>query len=746
MPIDKTKGGGETPRYARKNMADHRPAVLPANVQISQTQSVTTESLETSNVANSANVNAANKALGFAEVPAKKSTDVGARNAVHGMGMFGALGSKMKKGLLVGLTGLTLMTSLGTALPNNPYNNTPNVHRMMQMPMTRDASTITLRAGSVVELRGANLGGERTNLAGERALADAQRVLAGWEQQRATDPSFSVTGDRARELVLAAALPATPAAGEDLVAFAKKNLGADTQQLILSMIDRGVLTMSADAKQLLELSAGRLAAVSLDGKVSVVGDQKDGVLTLRGVPGATVEVTNLSTIPSARLHADETFVLGTIAADGTFSAKLDGMQQGDVIRLRIKTTEGTTTAASEWVDFKATGIGAETRGADVALFRIGLSDNGNGTIAVANINSSRPVSEPGAVMRFVNERTGEHTDVTFDKNGTFPSGTKLPGKTGDQFSVRVTDGVIDAQLTKELAKLSVRHAGQAAVVESFNIADPTLHADELDAQGKPKFAMERFRGPLFVEGATHTDVFQGQIGDCYFPAAIASIAKHMPGTFEKMMTEKREIDSATGKENVWYEVTFKQRDWSAGGKYKDVVVKVDGDLFVRGWGGPLYGASAGVRTPEDMEMWFPILEKAYAVFKGGSYNAIGNGGHVSSVFQDILGQDASQLYVSGNADDVWAQVKASVDAKLPIGAGTHGESQEAIYANTGVYSDHAYSILGYKEENGVKYVQLRNPWGESEPMPLEGKNDGIFHLKLDDFMKLYATVYFVEAP
>ena len=75
-------------------------------------------------------------------------------------------------------------------------------------------------------------------------------------------------------------------------------------------------------------------------------------------------------------------------------------------------------------------------------------------------------------------------------------------------------------------------------------------------------------------------------------------------------------------------------------------------------------------------------------------------------------------------------------------AETHGHDQDALYANSGVYANHAYSILGYeKATDGTRFVKLRNPWGESEPFPGDGKNDGIFKLKLDTFVKLYSNLY-----
>ena len=194
--------------------------------------------------------------------------------------------------------------------------------------------------------------------------------------------------------------------------------------------------------------------------------------------------------------------------------------------------------------------------------------------------------------------------------------------------------------------------------------------------------------------------------------------------------------------NGTYTVTFKEMDSRGGIKEKEVTV--DADFYVRSWGGPLYGSSAGENSPEKMELWFPLLEKAYAQYKC-SYNTIGNGGVSSEIFQLILGRPQYDLTTDwSSADKIWTRIKTSLDNKMPVSAGTHGDDQSARYTNTGVYADHSYSVLGYKEEAGVKYVQMRNPWGESEPMPGDGKNDGVFFVKLDDFMKLYSNVMTVR--
>jgi hypothetical protein len=664
---------------------------------------------------------AAQKALGFsddARVEAPRTA--GARSATHGLSFFERSKQKLRKGVLAALLGITAISAAGGTL--SPPANFSLERRAAAVTMRVQASTEAVRA-----------------MQGQGALADAQLVLAQWEAEKQLNPGFEVTAQRAQELVLAALLPAAPGQGEDLAAFAKAHLGNDTRQVLGMLLDGSGFKLSDEGRALFEVAAGRAVAVSADGKVTITGDQEGGKIRLTGVAGAQVEAINLSTIPTKRLTANETFVVGNIGADGTFVGDM-AMHAGDLIKLRLQLPDGTNT---KWVEFRATGLGEDTRNAEVALFRVGLTDKGNGKIDVTNINSSRTISEPGATLRFVNTRTSEATDVTLNPLGQFDSGTVLPGAAGDTFSVRITDGKNDKDLAIEVGQVKVGGRG-SSVVEPFNLPDPGLHRDELDSEGKPKFSLERFRGPLFdADGAKASDVQQGQIGNCYLPAAIAAIAHHKPGFFEEAIRVKEEVD-ANGVHKVWYEVRFYDRTWQSGGyKYTEHWQAVDADLFVRSYGGPLYGSDDGPRGSEEMELWWPILEKAYAAWKG-DYNTIGDGGHVSEVFKDVLGAQASSLWINGNnADAVWKQIVKSVDAKQPIGAGTHGSDQSALYANTGVYANHAYSIFSYEVKDGEKYVELRNPWGESEPYPGDGKNDGVFKLKLDTFLKLYSSLYYV---
>ena len=130
--------------------------------------------------------------------------------------------------------------------------------------------------------------------------------------------------------------------------------------------------------------------------------------------------------------------------------------------------------------------------------------------------------------------------------------------------------------------------------------------------------------PLFaVGGPSAGDVVQGAVGDCWFLASLASVAKADPQEIRQ-----RIADLGDGT----YIVQFK----SAG---KDVHVRVDADL-------PSYSTSslAYAGFGAGGSIWAAIMEKAYAMFRKGeaSYASL-ESGWMSEAFGD-LGFTSSTSY------------------------------------------------------------------------------------------------------
>ena len=95
-------------------------------------------------------------------------------------------------------------------------------------------------------------------------------------------------------------------------------------------------------------------------------------------------------------------------------------------------------------------------------------------------------------------------------------------------------------------------------------------------------------------------------------------------------------------------------------------------------------------------------------------------------------------------------------------AGTSGDVQNLDIEEVGLSPAHAYTVLKVFEIGREKIVRLRNPWGNGEysgawsdssskwtkdlkrKYGVENKNDGVFHMSFDDFLKYYYTMGFAK--
>jgi hypothetical protein len=230
-------------------------------------------------------------------------------------------------------------------------------------------------------------------------------------------------------------------------------------------------------------------------------------------------------------------------------------------------------------------------------------------------------------------------------------------------------------------------------------------------------------GELVKNGVSGDDVTQKYLGDCYLIAAMAAVARVNPKVVENAFTKRSDGT---------YDVTLYQ---AKGRGFVAVKVNIDADLPHNDWYHLQYASGR-----DERELWPALLEKAFAQ-RAGSYAAI-EAGVPGDAMSALTGKPSTMIDFKTKgtkAEQVFAELTRAVAENRAATASTYGESSNAKYTNTGLYADHAYSVWGTETKGGKQYVQLRNPWGDSEPGN-DGRDDGLFKLELSEFMRLYANV------
>lgn len=205
---------------------------------------------------------------------------------------------------------------------------------------------------------------------------------------------------------------------------------------------------------------------------------------------------------------------------------------------------------------------------------------------------------------------------------------------------------------------------------------------------------------LFRNGVSSEDICQGMVGDCWWLASCAAIARSK---------ERMKMIIPGGQRFIrepGYAGVFHFRFWRFG-DWIDVVV--DDKLPV------LEGKLCFGRSMDYNEYWLPLLEKAYAKLNG-CYKAL-EGGKTGEALEDLTGGMAV-TYDLGNKTprNLGRIMSKALRNGTFVCAGITGHDGNTIDQYTGLISSHAYSVLKFAQVtllNGdVDYlVKIRNPWG-----------------------------------
>jgi hypothetical protein len=434
---------------------------------------------------------------------------------------------------------------------------------------------------------------------------------------------------------------------------------------------------------------------------AVVGDQAGQVLRGTGRPGADVCIVNFAETvgPSKEDWQNLPWIRATVDTTGHFSVPVPTMQESDPIRFCEIRQGG---ILGPWQTIRATGLPPRTRTPDVSPG--GTLVHGDGTLSFPE---SRQVAEPGARLRFVNERSGEVTETTVGgEDGRLSPDFRLRGVLGDSFTVAAATPDGDFA------------AARPWVAERFE--PPAM-------SGNPQLVP--FSGPLFVDGVAPEDVRQHGAGDCYLLASLAAVAKARPDAIRDMVH-----DNGDG--------TYGVRLFRNGEHESPDTVEVDGRLYADPTTGePLYAESGDAPdAPDRMEMWVAVVEKAYAQIHQG-YEHIGSGGEPAAALAELLGVRTTEVPL----DQIGADATFELVRSRPGDPMVAATGKDVNYDGTGILSPHAYTVLGAKETPAGRFVTLRNPWSHGVPAG-EGHapDDGVFDMPLADFVRLFRAIATTE--
>jgi calpain-15 len=234
------------------------------------------------------------------------------------------------------------------------------------------------------------------------------------------------------------------------------------------------------------------------------------------------------------------------------------------------------------------------------------------------------------------------------------------------------------------------------------------------------------------------DIKQGILGDCYFLSSVSAIAEYAE-RFNKIFIHK-EV-SKNGCITVQFFINGKPK-----------IITIDDHFPCIQRQGKLKWAFA---SSGENELWVSVLEKAWAKVCGSYAHTIA--GLPSEAMATLTeAPTISYIHKRLGKDKIWQELLAADTNKFII---CTNSSEECNSKEVGIYPSHAYTFIGCKEVDGMRFVQLRNPWGGFEwkgdysdnstlwtdrlkkELGYVKAEDGAFFMLFDDFFKYFPYTF-----
>lgn len=191
---------------------------------------------------------------------------------------------------------------------------------------------------------------------------------------------------------------------------------------------------------------------------------------------------------------------------------------------------------------------------------------------------------------------------------------------------------------------------------------------------------------LFGVGVAASDANQGQLGDCYFISALASLANTSP-----RIILGSGVDMGDGTYAVQYVSSGQTQFYRVSNRFASPAAGLTTLLFAN-------GGSSG-------KMWAAVFEKAYAYCRRdtNTYGSL-NGGYFGEV-HDLFGLQSRTFNPASYSD---ANLYGLLSSTLAAGKAVEFAT---TLAPPNLVRAHGYSLLSVSRVNGVNLYVVRNPWG-----------------------------------
>lgn len=229
-----------------------------------------------------------------------------------------------------------------------------------------------------------------------------------------------------------------------------------------------------------------------------------------------------------------------------------------------------------------------------------------------------------------------------------------------------------------------------------------------------------------VENIRIEAVRQGIVGDCFFLAAVASVAVACPEMIPRMI---KQLDDGS------FEVTFPGD--------RDYPIVVDAPTSVEL---ALYAKSS------QFGIWPAVLEKAYGQYLISTEqrqktdipaDATHAAAHTYEAFDLLTGQTGHWEFLPNTDDDKLKGIlRAAFRERRAVAAGSM-PSPTGLCPD-GFAASHAFSVIGWNHQQ--EEITLRNPWGRltNEAENRISSRDGIFKLNIAGFRRNFLAIYYED--